>query len=302
MLISPPCQGFSKANPGGKNDEKNRSAVDVVPNALKKFGPAYMVGGFTTTGIVPLLTMHSLSLQQFYENVPHQISARHVHTIRQLEYEVLNLGYSLTYRILNASHYGVPSSRKRLIVIAAAQDRPLPAWPVPTHGGEGKLPVQTLRDAIGDLQWDNPTCIKDTKNNKGDARVDHPEDRFQAVANHCTGCSNRNVRKWDEEDTIPLWDEPISTIRTQPTDRWTCRHPNFTNRILTVREMARAMSFPDYWRFKGSTQNQYKQVGNSVPPKLAEAVAQEIKKALCASHSGIDGGAEDTESDSEFEL
>lgn len=44
LLISPPCQGFSRANSGGKNDSQNRDAVNVVPDALRKLSPAYMVG------------------------------------------------------------------------------------------------------------------------------------------------------------------------------------------------------------------------------------------------------------------
>lgn len=136
------------------------------------------------------------------------MSKTHVHTLRKLEYEVLRLGYSLTYKILDASHYGVASSRKRLIVIAAATGRSLPAWPLPTHGGENQPPVKTLGNAIHNLQWDNSTCIKPSKR-KTAARVDHPEDILQKVGNHCTGCSSRNVTNWNETATIPSWDEPI---------------------------------------------------------------------------------------------
>lgn len=49
---------------------------------------------------------------------------------------------------------------------------------------------------------------------------------------------------------------------------------------MTVREACRLQSIPDYVEFKGSNSQQYKQVGNAVPPLLAKAIASEFKKSL----------------------
>lgn len=172
------------------------------------------------------------------------MSKTHVHSLRKLEYEILQQGYSLAYKILNASDYGVASSRKRLIAVAAAPGRNLPDWPTPTHGGNGRPSLLTLGDVISDLQWINPTCKSASKRN-APTRIDHPEDVFQKVASHCTHCSSRKICGWDDALTLPKWDEPIpsawhvlsddlllllitnlTAIRTQPTDRWKCRHPS----------------------------------------------------------------------------
>ena len=70
-------------------------------------------------------------------------------------------------------------------------------------------------------------------------------------------------------------DEPSPTVMTLPDD---FVHPSEA-RTLTVRELARVQSFPDNFRFFGSKSKRNLQIGNAVPPLLALAIANEIKKA-----------------------
>ena len=75
-------------------------------------------------------------------------------------------------------------------------------------------------------------------------------------------------------------DQPSLTLLTSPAQKQTERcHPTET-RPLTVREYARIQTFPDYYTFAGSVANQYKQIGNAVPVRLAEAMGNQIRTYL----------------------
>jgi DNA (cytosine-5)-methyltransferase 1 len=76
------------------------------------------------------------------------------------------------------------------------------------------------------------------------------------------------------------WDEPCLTLTTSPSQKQTERcHPEET-RPFTVREYARIQSFPDDWNFKGGISSQYKQIGNAVAVKVAEAIGKQLISAL----------------------
>jgi DNA (cytosine-5)-methyltransferase 1 len=70
------------------------------------------------------------------------------------------------------------------------------------------------------------------------------------------------------------------TIMTKCDPHWGSVLHYEQNRIISVREAARLQSFPDWFRFTGSKIDQYRQVGNAVPPLLAQALAEHIKGLL----------------------
>jgi DNA (cytosine-5)-methyltransferase 1 len=90
----------------------------------------------------------------------------------------------------------------------------------------------------------------------------HGDDRY----------ANRFGRLW--------WDGTFNTILTRAHPYWgRIFHPE-SNRVITVRESARAQGFPDSVVFSGGMSSQYMQVGNAVPPPLAKAIAEEFNKVL----------------------
>ena len=75
-------------------------------------------------------------------------------------------------------------------------------------------------------------------------------------------------------------DEPSLTVLTSPSQKQTDRCHPLEPRPFTVRENARCQSFPDEWEFCGTVGEQYKQVGNAVPPIMAQRIADQILKLL----------------------
>lgn len=74
--------------------------------------------------------------------------------------------------------------------------------------------------------------------------------------------------------------EPSLTLTTSPCQKQTERYHPLESRPLKIREYARIQSFSDDYIFEGSIAQQYKQIGNAVPVKLAEKIAKSIKKIL----------------------
>jgi DNA (cytosine-5)-methyltransferase 1 len=90
------------------------------------------------------------------------------------------------------------------------------------------------------------------------------------------------------------WDEPSLTLTCNPAQKQTERcHPEET-RPFNVREYARIQTFPDYWKFTGSTSSQYKQIGNAVPVNLGFHIGQAVISILSGGNN-IDGRFETIE-------
>ncbi|KDQ13404.1 hypothetical protein BOTBODRAFT_33709 [Botryobasidium botryosum FD-172 SS1] len=283
LLMSTSCQGFSSANSGGKDDEQHCRQVDMVGQALQILTPQYL----------------------FYENVTGILRPQCIKYLYDMLEDILDLGYQVMFSELRASGFGVPQHRKRIIVVAAAPGLSLPNWPEPTHGESIRLkPFVTVRDAISDLNWCNlrqpsqrldNTCKRPRSTGLCDfARSLDPDHGFykRIVYNHVTGSKPKKAEDWQSAQ----WDKPSGTITCSLNKRWPCLHPGRGD-FMTVRELARLQSFPDRCRFWGSIGQQYKQVGNAVPPLLARAIAESISKVARPLHSRSREGLGEDEGD-----
>lgn len=175
------------------------------------------------------------------------------------------LGYRVSYRILRAQYLDVPQKRERLVILGVRKDLRLPIlFPkerdytislrealkdVPAAPGQAytkkKLEIMSLIPEGG--YWrDLPTAL---------------QKKYMGGSFFLGGGKTGMARRLS-------WSEPSLTLTCNPAQKQTERcHPSET-RPLTVREYARIQSFPDSWKFHGSTASQYKQIGNAVPVNL----------------------------------
>jgi DNA (cytosine-5)-methyltransferase 1 len=299
-----PCQGFSMIGQRALDDPRNRLVLEF------------------------LRLVSELDAKSFvFENVKGLTVGRHRQFLDEFIAEAKRLGYEvrLPWRVLNASHFGTPQNRERLILYGAKRPEHLPHYPRPTTrpaDGRGKVPADlplgpSVLDALGDL----PDADDFEELLHSDAVRTNAWGRTSAYAAELRCISNDAwhfgyVRNWDpslltgsmrtEHTTISRrrfaetqggQTEPISrlyklsatglsnTLRAG-TDgargAFTSPRPiHFKHpRCVTVREMARLHGYPDWFRLHSTKWHGARQIGNSVPPPLARAVAGALIRAL----------------------
>ena len=216
------------------------------------------------------------------------------------------LGYAVDARVLDAFRFGVPQHRARLFIVATAGARRFD-WPEPDDT------QVSLRDAIGDLPIVRPAQRRETVEYYGAPSTDFqrqmrarvPADELALVHDHVT----RAVRSDDHEafrlmgqgqtyEDLPeelrryrsdiftdkykrlSWDELSRSITAHiAKDGYWYIHPN-QHRTLSIREAARIQTFPDHFRFAGQPSHRLRQIGNAVPPLLAQALGERLTETV----------------------
>ena len=278
VVGGPPCQGFSqKGKRIGLGDDRNFLFKKFI-KTIEILRPAAWV----------------------IENVPGILSMSQGFFLNEIKNEFLRLGYHVDYQILDASDYGVPQSRRRAFIIGHKTTKSF-MW---TQKTKQKIGLET---AIGDLprlisgegqevsNYDQPPatdyqkalrqnspCLFNhvsTKHSKlvlerlklipeGGTRANLPVEHLTRSIHSGTWC--RLDRNKPSRTITTRFDTPSSGMFTLPDQ----------DRCLTVREAARLQSFPDHFQFTGNKSNQMLQVGNAVPPLLAQKIAEQIKQLL----------------------
>jgi DNA (cytosine-5)-methyltransferase 1 len=210
--------------------------------------------------------------------------------------------YSVKFQLVNAADYGVPQTRHRVIVVAFRMDLGCDGWDFPcvTHSDkalerskesgeywarhglkqsssgasalfkveDGLAPWRTLRDAIADL----PPPAEDQEDQKW------PHHLWWPGAREYPGHTPNDL------------DRPAKTVKAGvhgvPGGETVVRLDDGSIRYLTVREVARVMTFPDDWWLAGPRGEQMRQLGNAVPPVLGRVVADSVASALRPSLNG----------------
>lgn len=224
-----------------------------------------------------------------FENVEGLTQSKHKAVIDALEKEFKKIGYAVTSSILLAADYGVPQKRKRLFVVGCRSDIK-PQLPAPTYSKEGSNGTQkwkTVREAFAEIKkvdLKKAHCMAMNHSTEMIKRMDlvPPGGNYKDLpAKLLPQCWKSG--KYQGQDTFGRvrWNEPSVTIRTcayNPT-KGRYIHPK-ENRGLNTVEMAVLQSFPSEYVFIGGLKSIGEQIGNAVPPLLAEAVGKAMKDAI----------------------
>lgn len=240
-----PCQGFSLAGPRKIDDSRNilyRYFVKLVEQKQPKAFVAENVKGLLTLGDG---TIKDAILTDFASK-----------------------GYDVNIYPVNAADYGVPQDRFRVIIIGINKQ-----W----LGENSKK-----RTFIFPKPLKNKVTIQDALKD-----ISKPEKNEICAAPYSSRYMSRNrKRRWDEQSfTIPAMAKQVTLYPGSPdmvkveADLWRFGSGGETRR-LSYREAAAIQTFPRNLDFKGDLTSKYKQIGNAVPVKLAEAVAKEFYRIL----------------------
>ncbi len=236
-----PCPPFSVAGKQlGEKDERNLfdDALDIVDATRPK---AVMI-----------------------ENVRGFLDAVFLDYREKLKKQLGKLGYTTDWRLLNASDYGVPQLRPRVVIIALRKEyNDQFCWPDP-------LPH-------------NPATVGETLIDLMKARGWRGADDWMKQASEIAPTIVGGSKKHGGPDLGPTRSRKAwaslgvegRTIAPEAPDPFHNDMPR-----LTVRMVARLQGFPDGWHFTGAKTNAYKQVGNAFPPPVAQAVATQLKAAI----------------------
>jgi DNA (cytosine-5)-methyltransferase 1 len=283
-----PCQGFSLMGKRAFDDPRNQLVFHYV-RIVKELQPKYCV----------------------FENVKGLTLGAHAQFLSELIAALGEAGYDVLtpYRVLNAADYGVPQDRRRLFLVGTRKGLKVPEYPaahperVTVWEAIGDLPNADNFDALWhrdfvSTQWETTSsygrklrgCDRDPDDYSFprhfdpslltcSIRTQHTpasQSRFAATKQGKTEAISR-FRRLDPEglcNTLRAGTDSARGAHTSPRPI----HP-WLPRVITVREAARLHSYPDWFRLHSTKWHGCRQIGNSVPPLLARALARELLKA-----------------------
>lgn len=302
IIGGPPCQAYSVAgrarDPHGMKKDQRNFLYKYYVEFLKRYQPDVFV----------------------FENVPGILSAKNGVHLENIFRAIRKAGYELSlppnkYQVLNAKNFNVLQDRKRVIIIGWKKELDL-SYPI---FEETNNQYEILKDLFSDLRPLNngEGTLNAIEYNKGttdylkQAKI---RNDLNFVTQHIVRPNNSNdleiyeiaVDRWNKGKRLNYAELPQRLIKHNNTKSFTNRfqvvngkgiahtvvahiamdghyyiHPDKTqNRSISVREAARIQSFPDDYFFEGSRTAAFKQIGNAVPPLMAEKIAEKIKNML----------------------
>jgi len=253
LWASPPCQPFSAAgNSEGEADD--RDGFPWTLRIIRQLLPPVVI----------------------VENVKALTFAGHADYFGSVLHALTGLNYEWDWKVLNSADYSVPQTRERCFIVAR-RDAGRITWPSVTHTKGGGLftePWVTMAKALG---WSG---VGRYRRGAGisERHGERPDIDFDKPAPTVHRNTEKDLMIFDYRQTAgdgtpitcDVTDRPSPTIGTQSQGQWVV---DGTIR-LTIPELARLQGFPDDWIWTGNKTAQARQVGNAVPPIMAQLLAE----------------------------
>lgn len=269
IIGGPPCQGFSVAG---------KRIVEDKRNELYK-GFVRMVSYFKPKAFV-------------LENVPNILSIGEGIIKNAIVRDFEQLGYTVSYKVILASDYGVPQNRRRAVFVGVLNglfdfNIPIINHKVTCEEALSDLPEFSLEDGMAYVNESSSDFQNEVRKNSDGVYnhqiTIHNDKTIQIISQVPDGGNYKDLpQELQKTRKVHIaWTRLNSQRPSITIDTGHRHHFHYKwNRVPTVRESARIQSFPDDFIFACSRTSQYKQVGNAVPPLMARAIATHLKEVL----------------------
>jgi DNA (cytosine-5)-methyltransferase 1 len=297
IIGGPPCQAYSlvgrSRDPNGMTGDKRNFLFRHYAEFLIRYKPKYFV----------------------FENVLGLLTAGNQQYLREMLALFADIGYSAAYNVLNAEEYGVLQRRRRVIIIGR---RGKAKFEFPELKSIDNF-WQIKKDLFGDLPYLVPgqemNIARYTKTINEYQKSTESRNGIAYTTQHITRNHNERdleiysiaIDKWlNNKERLKYNDLPKRLQTHNNTEAFLDRYkvvdpfghshtvvahiskdghyyiyPDLKQiRSISVREAARIQSFPDDYFFEGGRTAAFKQIGNAVPPLMAQAIANQIKNLL----------------------
>lgn len=281
LVGGPPCQGFSYAGKMNVNDQRNflyRAMVELTERLKPK--------------------------AVLLENVLAMIEANRGVGAKRVINDFASIGYKMIPKVLFAPDYGIPQLRRRVFFVGLKDSDVDFEFPEPKFDVENYVTCEEAISDLPSLQLENGDIIRGSEKQE---YMTPPKSDYQKlmrlksdfVYNHIGSIPIAKTKKMialvpEGKNYLALPEEYRGLYKYhEALTRYHSKRPSLTintghrshfhykwNRIPTVRESARLQSFPDDFIFYGNQSDQFKQVGNAVPPMLGLVIAEQLKKYI----------------------
>lgn len=263
-----PCQPFSRQNKTTSKNDPRRTLLKEFGRFVEAWMPEYI----------------------FVENVPGLQKVQRHGPLQTFQKLLRKLGYQFECAVVPALWYGVPQTRERLVLVASLHS--VVRIPAATHGpGRPQGRYTTVGDwirhlpeiAAGQSHHSDPDHVAAKLENLNLRRIRAtPEGGGRSSwPDHLWLDCHRNHSGHSDVYGRLAWDKQAAGLTTRCISYSNGRfgHPS-QDRAISVREAACLQTFPRNYRFEGSTSSKARQIGNAVPPKMAEVFGIEFLNSI----------------------